>query len=156
MTAGPAWFAAFAATIGVFGTLSAGCLGAPPVASPDQPPPDLTLTPGAWSNGLLEIAVDLMNTANATPNILAYLARSSSGMIFFNGTSGTGAEVNATRVTIAFEDLDNSGLVSDGDRILVSVEPATSAALRGGSLEVRVSPWPGHEGEVIGRLDALP
>jgi len=109
-----------------------------------------------WHNGLLGIAVDVRGPANETPEMLAYLARSSDGAIFFDNVSGTGTMVNGTTVTVTFADLDSNGLVSDDDRILISVEPATSPALRGGSLQVKLSSWPGYRGTVIGQVDVLP
>lgn len=113
--------------------------------------PNLVLTAGTWNAGNLTVSfASITNAPNLNPVDLTYLIQDPTGITFFTGAAGTGSAVSGTTVTVAYSDNANPNKVSNEDNIRITVSPATSQSIRGGSLKVFFS------GDVIGFINQLP
>jgi hypothetical protein len=122
-----------------------GCTPPPP------PKPSFVLTSGTWNNGNLTVSfASITNGQNISPTDLTYLVQASDGTAYFSGSPGMGSPVANVTVSVGYWDNANIGKVSNEDNIRITVSPATSTAVRGGSLKIFYS------GEVVGFINQLP
>lgn len=120
-------------------------------APASAPEPNLVLTAGTWTSGNLTIAfASITNAAGLDPQDLTYTAADPSGTTYFSGAAGTGSAVAGTAVTVNYQDNGNFGIVSPEDNLRLTVSPADSNALRGGSFRVFFA------ADVIGFINQLP
>lgn len=121
------------------------------VGPPQGQKPNLVLTAGTWNNGNLTISfASITNAPNLAPTDLTFLVQASDGTTYFSGAAGTGSAVSNVTVTIAYQDNANPLKVSNEDNIRITVAPATSTVIRGGSFKIFFS------GDVIGFINQLP
>lgn len=118
---------------------------------PGSQTPTLVLAAGTWNNGNLTISfASVTNAPNLDPADLTYLIQDLTGTTYFTGAAGPGTSVAGTTVTVMYNDNANFLKVSAEDNLRITVSPATSSAIRGGSLKLFFA------GDVIGYINQLP
>lgn len=107
------------------------------VGPPQGQKPSLVLSSGTWNTGNLTIAmVSITNAPNLNPTDLTYLIQSVDGATYFSGPQGAGSPFSNVTVTLNYLDNANIEKVSAEDTIRITVGPASSTAIRGGSFKI--------------------
>lgn len=103
------------------------------------PRPSVTLSPGYWIGGDLDVAVTSASLNTIEPSNLSYQVLSTSGTFYFNGASATTTSQGDTNTTVTFNDAGGAaaGKVSSDDHISIHVSP-NAIPLHGCTLKVLI------------------
>lgn len=107
------------------------------VTLPDDLTPTITVEPGHWEGGVLQMAVTEVSTTSLFWSLAEFVVEGANGTVLFNGSAGTGTAVGGTTVSLEVDDMVRANRIDIGDGLDLSVSPAgIVGAVAGGSLVI--------------------
>jgi hypothetical protein len=90
------------------------------------PRPAMTLEPGMWDAGRLELRVTAVASPAIEASLLGFKIENSTRSVYFAGPSGSFRNSSGVNTTVVYREADGDGAAGVGDSLVISVSPVSA------------------------------